>query len=164
MTPEQLLKAILKASGNFEKVSAMKASTDAEKFDRRGYFSGTHNDMPKSYEEIRAIFMETFAQPAGEAEEDFLPGLNKSLFLMNDRLIMHWLEPHDSNLVQRLGKMQEDGKISEEMYLSVLARFPDKEEAQTITDYLEKNKSRRDAALGELVWALLTSTEFRLNH
>ena len=60
--------------------------------------------------------------------------------------------------------MQEDGKISEEMYLSVLSRFPDKEEAQTITDYLEKNKSRRDAALGELVWALLTSTEFRLNH
>lgn len=164
MTPEQLLKAILKASGNFEKVSAMKADTNAGKFDRRGYFSGTHSDMPKSYKEIRAIFMETFAQPAGEAEEDFLPGLNRSLFLMNDRLIMHWLEPHDDNLVQRLKKMQEDGKISEEMYLSVLARFPDQEETQTITDYLEKNESRRDAALGELVWALLTSTEFRLNH
>jgi hypothetical protein len=164
MTPEQLLKAILKATGNLEKVTAMKTAPGAEKFNRRGYFSGTHGEMPKSFEEIRAIFMETFAQPAGEAEEDFIPGLNKSLFLMNDRLVMHWLEPHDGNLVQRLGKMQDPGNIADEMYLSVLARFPEEEELQTLTDYLEKNENRRDAALGELAWALLTSTEFRLNH
>ncbi|MFP6873451.1 MAG: DUF1549 domain-containing protein [Verrucomicrobiales bacterium] len=164
MTPEQLLNAILKATGNLEKVTAMKTAPDAEKFDRRGYFSGTHGEMPKSFEEIRAIFMETFAQPAGEAEDDFLPGLNRSLFLMNDRLVLHWLEPHDDNLVQRLAKMQDHGKIADEMYLSVLARFPEGEELPTLTDYLEKNETRRDAALGELAWALLTSTEFRLNH
>ena len=164
MSPEQLLKAILKATGNLEKVTAMKTAPDAEKFNRRGYFSGTHGEMPKSFEEIRAIFLETFAQPAGEAEDDFLPGLNRSLFLMNDRLVMHWLEPHDGNLVQGLGKIQDPGKIAEEMYLSVLARFPEEEELQTLKDYLEKNATRRDAALGELAWALLTSTEFRLNH
>jgi hypothetical protein len=164
LTPEQLLKAILKASGNLEKVLQMKADPNAGKFDRRGYFTGTHTEMPGSLGEIQAIFTETFAQPAGQAEEDFIPGLNKSLFLMNDRLIMHWLEPHDDNLIQRLGKMQGPGKIAEEMYLCVLARFPEEEEMQTLKDYLEKNENRRDAALGELAWALLTSTEFRLNH
>jgi len=66
--------------------------------------------------------------------------------------------------VQGLGKIQDPGKIAEEMYLSVLARFPEEEELQTLKDYLEKNENRRDAALGELGWALLTSTEFRLNH
>ena len=95
---------------------------------------------------------------------DFAPGLNKSLFLMNDRLILHWLEPRDGNLVQRLGGLENPHAICEELYLSVLSRFPENAERQEVADYLQQNEARRAAALGDLVWALLTSTEFRLNH
>jgi hypothetical protein len=164
LTPEQLLDAILRATGNLAQVEAFKAVPEAEKFDRRGYFSGTHQELPQSLDNIRAIFVETFGQPAGVAEVDFAPGLNKSLFLMNDRLILHWLQPRDGNLVAQLGQAITAEAIAEELYLSVLSRFPDEAEQLEVAEYLQAQEARRDAALGDLVWALLTSAEFRLNH
>ncbi|MFT5109979.1 MAG: hypothetical protein ACI9UA_005631 [Pseudoalteromonas tetraodonis] len=166
LTPEQLLHAILRATGNLAQVEAAKGdpAVDAQKFDQRGYFTGTNKGLPQSLDDIRAIFVQTFAQPAGVAEVDFSPGLNKSLFLMNDRLILHWLEPRGGNLVERLGKENAAEAIAENLYLSVLSRFPDEAEQSEVAGYLQANAERRDTALGELVWALLCSTEFRLNH
>ena len=83
----------------------MKATDNAEKFDQRGYFTGTNREMPPSFEEIRALFMLTYAEPAGTPEVDFIPGLNKALFLMNDRLIQDWLKPQKGNLIERLSKI-----------------------------------------------------------
>ena len=164
MTPEQLLKAVLKATGNEAWVTKLKATDNAEKFDRRGYFTGTNHEMPTSFEEIRALFMLTYAEPAGTPEVDFIPGLNKALFLMNDRLIQDWLKPQKGNLIERLTKLETPKSIAEEMYLSMLARLPETDEVATIANYLKRNNKRRAAALGDLAWALLTSTEFRLNH
>lgn len=164
LTPEQLLHAILRATGNLAQVSAFKAAADTQKFDRKGYFSGTHQELPQSLDEVSAIFVQTFGQPAGVAEVEFAPGLNKSLFLMNDRLILHWLQPRDGNLVARLGQEKTAAAIAEELYLSVLSRFPDQAEHLEVADYLQAQQARRDAALGDLVWALLCSSEFRLNH
>ncbi|MFM1555201.1 MAG: DUF1553 domain-containing protein [Limisphaerales bacterium] len=164
MTPEQLLKAVLKATGNEAWVTKLKATDNAEKFDRRGYFTGTNREVPTSFEEIRALFMLTYAEPAGTPEVDFIPGLNKALFLMNDRLIQDWLKPQKGNLIERLTKLETPKSIAEEMYLSMLARLPEADEIATIANYLERNNKRRAAALGDLAWALLTSTEFRLNH
>ena len=164
MTPEQLLYAVLKATGNEDWVIKLKATDNAEKFDQRGYFTGTNREMPPSFEEIRALFMLTYAEPAGTPEVDFIPGLNKALFLMNDRLIQDWLKPQKGNLIERLTKLETPKSIAEEMYLSMLARLPEADEIATIANYLERNNKRRAAALGDLAWALLTSTEFRLNH
>ncbi|MEE2714615.1 MAG: DUF1553 domain-containing protein [Verrucomicrobiota bacterium] len=164
MTPEQLLRVVLKATGNEARVHALVARKDAEKFDRRGYFTGTNLEMPPSYEEIRALWLLTYAEPAGMPEVDFLPGLNKALFLMNDRMIQDWLKPQKGNLIERLTKFKTPKQISEEMYLSMLARMPQPEEIETVKGYLEANKNRRTEALGDLTWSLLTSTEFRLNH
>ena len=50
------------------------------------------------------------------------------------------------------------------MYLSVLTRVPTTDERAEVATYLTEHAKRRDAALGELTWALLTSTEFCLNH
>ena len=164
MTPEQLLNAVLKATGNGSWVRELKAPENAEEFDRRGYFTGTNREMPPSFEEIRALFMLTYAESAGTPEVDFIPGLNKALFLMNDRLIQDWLKPQKGNLVERLTKLKTPEAIAEEMYMSMLARFPEKDETATVADYLKQNDKRRTAAVGDLAWALLTSTEFRLNH
>jgi hypothetical protein len=164
LTPEQLLRAVLRATGNIEWAKALKVEPDAEKFDRKGYFTGTNVELPPSLDEMEAIFIQTFAQPPGEAEVDFSPGVNKSLFLMNDRLIQHLLRPRNGNLVDRLGKLKTTDAISRELYLSVLSRPPEKEELGWISDYLANNDQRRLAALGDLAWALLNSTEFIFNH
>jgi hypothetical protein len=164
LTPEQLLRAVLRATGNIEWAKALKVEPDAEKFDRKGYFTGTNVELPPSLAEMEAIFIQTFAQPPGVAEVDFSPGVNKSLFLMNDRLIQHWLKPRAGNLIDRLSKMDAPDAMAKEMYLAVLSRLPEKEEAVWIADYLARNEPRRTAALGDLAWALLNSAEFMFNH
>lgn len=163
LTPEQLLHSILRATGNLERTRELKADP-AKKFDRKGYFTGTNEALPGSYDEIRAIFIQTFGQPPGEAETEFVPGLNQSLFLMNDRLLLSWLQPLEGNLIHRLVALETPGAIGEELYLSVLARLPTEDETSELDDYLQINSGRRVAALGELAWALINSTEFRLNH
>ena len=61
-------------------------------------------------------------------------------------------------------KLSDAEKVSEELYLSVLTRRPTADEKQMVAKYLEKNKERRAVACGQLVWALLASTEFCVNH
>ena len=164
LTPEQLLRAVLRATDNVEWAKALELEPDAEKFDRKGYFTGSNVELPPSLGEIESIFIQTFAQPPGVAEVDFSPGVNKSLFLMNDRLIQHWLKPRTGNLIDRLSKMDAPDAMAKEMYLAVLSRLPEKEEAIWITDYLTRNQPRRTAALADLAWALLNSAEFTFNH
>ena len=164
LTPEQLLRAVLRATGNVEWAKALEVEPDAEKFDRKGYFTGSNVELPPSLGEIESIFIQTFAHPPGTAEVDFSPGVNKSLFLMNDRLIQHWLKPRTGNLIDRLSKMDAPDSMAKEMYLAVLSRLPEKEEAIWITDYLARNEPRRTAALADLAWALLNSAEFTFNH
>jgi hypothetical protein len=164
LTPEQLLRSLMRATGNTGQVQSLKVDPKAEKFDRKGYFTGSNTKLPPSLEEMEAIFIQTFGQPPGEAEVDFSPGINKSLFLMNDRLIQHWLKPRGSNLVARLGKLETTDAVARGMYLAVLSRLPEEEEETWVNDYLEKNEQRRTNALGDLAWALLNSAEFRFNH
>jgi len=83
---------------------------------------------------------------------------------MNDRLIQNWLKPQKGSLVERLGKLKTPEAISEELYLNVLGRLPEEDETKMVADYLTANKAARPRALGDLTWALLNSTEFRLNH
>ncbi len=164
LTPEQLLRSLLRATGNTKETKALKAEPDAEKFDRRGYFTGTNTNLPPTQKEIEAIFIQTFAEPPGVAEVDFSPGINKSLFLMNDRLIQHWLKPRNGNLVDRLVKQKGSERVSRELYLCVLSRLPKEEEQLWVADYLEQNEKRTSEALGDLAWALLNSSEFMFNH
>ena len=50
------------------------------------------------------------------------------------------------------------------MYLSVLTRLPSDEERKDLTGYLKTPGKARATALQEVMWALMTSAEFRFNH
>jgi hypothetical protein len=55
--------------------------------------------------------------------------------------------------------------VAEELYLAVLTRRPDREEAEAVAKVLAgKAGPARTKALGRLAWALLASTEFNVNH
>jgi hypothetical protein len=167
LTPEQLLRAVLRATGNrygADLQTEQKANPEAKKFDRKGYFTGSNTELPPSLEEVEAIFATTFGQSPGEAEVDFTPGLNKALFLMNDRMVHHWLQPREGNLIDRLQNTTGTNEVARQLYLSVLSRLPEEEEQLAVEDYLQQIPSRRPAALADLAWALLNSAEFRFNH
>ncbi len=162
LSAEQTAWSVMVATGSLDKV--MKAPAGAAKFVYKAYNSGTSTVPPVTLDDTLQLFTTTFGNPPGEPEVDFAPSMGHSLFLMNERLVLGWLKPEEGNLVGRLAKLSKPEEIADELYLSVLARPSDKLEVAEVGDYLAKNTSRRDEALGELAWALLASAEFRLNH
>jgi len=143
LSAEQLLGAVLEATGERSRVTEAKGAGGREA--------------------ARAKFVRAFANPAAEPEDDFAPSLKAALFVLNDATVQDWLVLRPGNLVDRLAKLP-GARIADELYLSVLTRLPAEEERQEVAKHLAKEPSRRSAALSQLVWALLASTEFCVNH
>lgn len=118
----------------------------------------------KSLAELQKRFLKTFANPPKEPEVDFEPSVKAALFLMHDQRLLALLEPKQDSLVARLSELSDDGAAAE-MFLSVLSRRPSPEEAEEVAAYLAgKQDVQRARALSQLAWAMLTSTEFCVNH
>ena len=169
LSPEQLLYSMARATGLWDRLFE-----EAEKKLKK--------DDPKNFDAKKVdplwrggILRQEFASPlkaaiiafgsrAGEPETEFQPSLAGALYLANEKLIQGWLKPDENNLIGRLDKMKQAAEVADELYLSVLSRFPSAEEKAEVADHLQKRGERRVLALQELAWALLASAEFRLNH
>jgi len=66
---------------------------------------------------------------------------------------VEWLSMNDVPLEQRI----------ERMYLSVLTRRPTSEETAQLTEFVTAGKGE-PLRWQEVVWALMSSSEFRFNH
>jgi len=179
MSAEQLLVASLTATGELEAViqrsKAEKPDGTVAKGEANPDADGEAAAAPQqkmdaspTMTELRKKFVASFAAPPGEAEVEFNPTVASALFVLNDATILGWLRPRDGNLVDRLTKIDDPAKVADELYLSVLTRLPTNEERSDVVDYLNKrggqDSQARAAAIGELAWSLLASTEFAVNH
>lgn len=143
LSAEQLLASMLQATGPWP------ASADAT-----GAAAAT---------KLQAAFVKAFANPPQDPETEFSPSLKSALFLLNDPLVLELLSPQQGNLLDRLMKGP-DAAAADELYHSILSRAPSDEERAATSDYLAKHADRRPAALADLAWSLLASTEFAVNH
>jgi len=163
LSAEQMLWSGLKATGELPTVLSA-AAPENSKFTYNDYINGRITEPPSNLRDMHALFVGVFGNPPGEPEEEFAPSMGQSLFLMNERLVLRWLEPRDGNLVNRLNQLSDANAVADELYLSVFSRFPTEEERMEVAAYLDQHQQRRTTAIGELAWALLASAEFRLNH
>ncbi len=67
-------------------------------------------------------------------------------------------------MIGRLAGYADARAVVDEMYLSLYTRRPTDDERAEVTTYLTERGKDRVAALQEMAWALLASTEFRFNH
>lgn len=157
LSAEQMAYSVMTATGSLERI--LKGPIpEASKFTTKDYLSGKKPEPPTSLPDIMKLFASIFGNAEGEPEVGFQPSMTHALFLMNDRLILDWLQPHEGGLVARLSKLSGDA-VAEELYLSVLTRKPDEAERKEVASYLQ-----RKGKPGDLAWALIASTEFRMNH
>ncbi len=97
--------------------------------------------------------------------EDFQIGAGEALVFSNsDRLQKEVLAEGGDRLVTRLQQLTLPEKRIEFAFQVILNRAPDAEEARVFGDYLRQRLDRSAEATRHLVWALLTSSEFRFNH
>jgi hypothetical protein len=152
LTAEQQLRSFLIATGELDQVSKTKkgdAGHDAAKY--------TLADFEKA-------FATALENPAKEPELHANPTLRSALFLRNGDQVQWALRPREANLIDRVLKLPDACAMSDELYLSILTRLPDRDEAAAFADWLQKHESDKAQAVGDMAWALLSSTEWFVNH
>jgi hypothetical protein len=149
-TAEQLYDCITIATGR----SSLAAGPD----EQRGLLRTT--DMN------RQQFIEQFRTPPGQVT-DYQAGIPQALTMMHGGLIHNATDVAASGLLKSLAApFFSDDQRLDTLYLATLSRFPDTEERTMIVEEMASAKTtqERQQMLGDVLWALLNSAEFTLNH
>ena len=115
-------------------------------------------------DDLKKRFVAAFANPPREPEGDFAPSVKAALFLSNDGKVLELLKPRDGNLAEQLVQEADSAKLAERLYLAILTRTPSLDEAADVAKYLAAHADDRAKSVGQLIWALVASTEFCVNH
>ena len=173
LSPEQLAWATMQAVGLVDQQSTalaeqVKKDVEAKKDLSPEQRTGEETQLLEARvdEKLRGKvgpFVSLFGQEPGQSPT-FQATVHQALFLSNGGTLAGWLKPGGNNLTERLSKLEDSAAVAEELYLSVLTRRPNDEEHQSVAEYLDAAQDARAEAVRDMVWALLTSTEFRFNH
>jgi hypothetical protein len=139
LSAEQLYRSLLEVTGSTPDASGAVAGRPAK--------------------EVRHAFLRQFPDlfPA-----EYSATLQQAMFLSNSPLVETLLEPRGDNLTARLLAVPIPRQRAREAVRAVLGREPDRDEWKEATRYLEARSP--ESGVKQLVWALLTSTEFQTNH
>jgi hypothetical protein len=146
LSAEQLLASVLVATGRYGKL------------ERKG---GNEPEMPDA---LKVKFAKAFANAARDPEDEIAFSLKAALFLLNDEAVLGLLKPEADSTVAVLMKMKLDSLMIEKAYLAILSRKPELQETKDALEFLSKPVSAGEVGVVNLVWALLASSEFNLNH
>ncbi len=175
LTPEQLTWSILQASGQTErqvitelaKLNKEKPLTEEQKSDAAA-LAQRQTDAEAaavvSLTKTVAGFVKLFAAEQGQPQDDFFATVDQALLFANGSQMRSWLSPSGDNLTGRLLKLETSDQIADELYLSTLVRKPTTDEIQDVSQYLAARGDRKNEAVQELAWALVTSSEFRFQY
>ncbi len=81
--------------------------------------------------------------------------------LANNAQLQGLLAPRKGSLSFRLSEIKDAKLFAEELYLGVLTRMPTEDEKKEVEVLLGKKDVDKAGLIRDLVWALMTSIEFR---
>ncbi|MFN9639100.1 MAG: DUF1549 domain-containing protein [Pirellula sp.] len=96
--------------------------------------------------------------------EESLANVTQGLWLTNSAAVREMASVKNSTIIQRAIGMEESDLLVEHLYHRILGRLPDDEERSHCVDFLSSRTDHLQTAIESLVWALITSAEFRFNH
>jgi len=149
LTAEQKLRAFLIATSErdrLEKNTKPDVEVDALKY---------------SLTDFEKAFAAALANPAKEPELAANPSLRSALFFRNSDHVQWALKPRTGNLIDRLSQ---SANPADDLYLSTLTRLPSAEEKTELDSWLKAHTTDKPKALSDYAWAMLSSTEFFVNH
>lgn len=107
----------------------------------------------------RGQFIKYFLGEKSAAPTDYTQGIPQALRLMNGVQFNNVEE-----LVARLApQTSEPARVVEALYLTTLSRLPNAAESAHMSDYVRRQAGAQDT-YADIVWALLKSSEFVMNH
>jgi hypothetical protein len=115
----------------------------------------------ESLEDSARPLAAALGSPAGEAQI----GVAEALLFSNGKTIAQDLLSEGSGrLLARLRETAAPESLIDLAVRNVLSRSPEDEDRRILGAYLEHRTDRPDEACRQMLWALLTSAEFRFNH
>ena len=133
---------------------------------REGSVAGQQQQFGRGFDQNRQAFLAKFRAPTQGATE-YEAGIPQALTLMNGTSIRQATDLAQSDLLVALeAPFFSNEKLVEVLFLSTLSRMPDDEETERFVEYVKKGGPTGDSrkALSDVLWALLNSAEFILNH
>ena len=110
-------------------------------------------------------FQRSMATDDAEEETQFNGSMRQSLIMMNGDLMRRAVSSQHEGLLRRV--VQSDLKLDEKiehLFLAALSREPSKRELDAARKIVANNRGNDAAALEDMLWALLNSNEFILDH
>jgi hypothetical protein len=143
MTPEQLFDSLATILGTPERP-------------KKGEGKKVKGPPPTS----RAAFVDFFHPGDGVDPGEYPAGIPQVLRLMNSE----WTAKTSAFIRQTVKSDLPPARNIEMLFLATLSRRPRAAECQRLGEYVQANTSNPAKAYGDLLWALLNSSEFTLNH
>lgn len=172
LSPDQLALSFLQATGGLARLEA-EATTAIDKEPPPAVSEAAEADREATrVQAIERVLLEkvgglqgTFVSLYGDPLlEGFQASLGQALYLGNAPQVAGELKPAGENLAARLLAIDDAAAVADEACLAVFSRPADEGERADIAAFLTERTSDRPEAIGELIWALLASNEFRFHH
>jgi hypothetical protein len=113
--------------------------------------------------EAISVFREQFPDVL---PKDHVSTVRDALFLSNSKEFEQLIQASDQpeHLVPSLLEIESRESQIKMLFERLFARDPDASELREVMQYLDLRNERLEQAMQQVVWSLLTSAEFRLNH
>ena len=172
LTPEQLCWSVMQATAQFEPHRAIAVKewdeknkwTDADKADVAKVAAREVGIEKLFREKLRGHedqYVRAFGSAAGTPQTDFFATPEQALYFENGSVLRPWA----AGLAARVAAIPEPKAMAEELYLSTLTRMPtDGEVTEIATTLAARPPEKKNEALTDYAWALITSVEFRFSH
>lgn len=175
LTPEQMCWSLLSITGIYDRTKQAEAAelekaspmTEEAKKDATQLAARQQELERRTYNKLKGnvgTFVAYFAAGAGQPQSDFFATADQALFVANGGTVNSWIAPAAGNVTERLASASDWKTGAEDLYLSVLGRLPTDQEIADVGGFMAGREKDRPVAAQELVWALVTSAEFRFNH
>ncbi|MFP6620183.1 MAG: DUF1553 domain-containing protein, partial [Pirellulaceae bacterium] len=124
------------------------------------------DDAKQVRERLQRIYTQNgLAEQLDQPLHDFQVSSHEALLFSNgDRINKALLADRKESLIGKLKSLENDQQRVELAYWTILSRPPNDDETKLLTTYLAARQERPLDGIQQLVWILLTSTEFRFNH
>jgi hypothetical protein len=130
-----------------------------------GYWSGDNKEKLQQRIVGEENSAKSLADKFDEPGEDFQVSVGEALMFNNNADIQNQLLADDASmLVGQLKVLEDNSRLVHEAGWNIMGRALADEERQWMVKYLAEREDRRIPAIQQLVWALLTSGEFRFNY
>jgi len=122
-------------------------------------------DLPDG--SISSSFLELFGRPARdtglESERNNRISDAQRLYLLNSSQVLRKIQ-QGPKLVALMREVRNPRDLMSQLYLAILSRYPTEQELALIAEHSRSGAARGQAAVVDLVWVLMNSSEFLYRH